>query len=493
MAKLLTLLELEARITPADLRVVTYNITAADGTVRAGLVAPTISDFGILDTIGKQNVGGLLRPVDVLLLQETDTGFTAINTVASQLNTYYGAGAYSAVQVAGGTVGGGTQGIVYRNSTIDYLATATVGDFGGSNAPRQTLRHQLRLDGTTTELYIYNSHLKADTNSGDATKRLAEVQAIRASADLLPATANILYVGDYNFYASGASEPAYAQFLAAGNGQAQDVANPTGNWVRNSNAWDGLYTQAPLNNPGPGLTGGGLDDRFDFILTSTELSDGSGLEYRANSYRTFGNDGSLTANTDINVPSNTALNNTPLNSSQRQGVLNLLTTVSDHLPVVADFTFPSGPTAVTGYTINGGGQRSRVSTVSVTFNAPVPSQLTAANFPINGFTGTRNVTHTPGSAIAFITFSGSSVEFGSLADGLYTLAVNLPGVSNNLFAFHRLFGDVNGDRTVSAVDFAAFGSVFGVTLTGSAFDFDFNGTIDSSDFAQFGSRFGITL
>lgn len=491
---------LESRIVPADLRIVTYNILAETGLIREGMVAESTSQVGILDTIGVQNVNGVVRPIDVLLVQEASENLVAVNTLVANLNAYYGPGTYAAGNVVGKTLGNGVPGIVYRNDTVDLLEQLPISKTSLTGAARQPVRYKLKLDGTTTEFYIYNSHMKAENTPEDAQRRLVEAQAIRANADTLPADTPILYCGDYNMYGSGVEEPAYGHFLSAGKGQAQDVANPANNWVRNSNSFVSLYTQAPLNNPPPGFVGGGLDDRFDFILMSTDLSDGSGLEYRPGSYRVFGNNGSIGKNIDINIPSNTALNNTPLNITQRQTVLNYLTTVSDHLPVVADFTFPtpppppSGPTAVTTYAINGGTQRSRVTSITITFNANVPSLLTAANFSLTGFTGVLGVAHTINTSVAVLTFSGAGTLFGSINDGTYTLNVNLTGVTTNTtFNFHRLYGDGNGDGTVDGTDFGAFGALFGSTVVDSPFDYEGNGTIDGGDFGAFGARFGLSI
>lgn len=493
--------ELETRLTPADLRIVTYNITASDGTVRSGFVGNIVdsistNDHGILDTIGVQTANGITRPADVILLQETDTGLVAVNTVTALLNSYYGANTYVAGTKVGATTGGGTQGIIYKASTVDLLESVGVGTTSTSGMPRQPLRYRIRPDNTTTDIYLYNSHMKSDTAASDVNRRLIEAQTLRSDADALPAGANILYAGDYNLYSSNTtSEPAYAHFLTAGNGKAMDVANPAGNWVKNTNSFVSLYTQAPANAPPAGLVGGGLDDRFDFIFMSTELSDSSGLEYRTGTYRPFGNNGSLPVNSNINDAGNTALAlTTPLAAADRTTVLNFLTTASDHLPVVADFTFPSGPTAVSSYAVNGGTQRSMVKNITVTFNAAVPAALTASNFAIAGFAGTINVAHTAGSTTAVISFSGTGTQNTSLSDGLYTLTVTLSGlVTNTTFSFHRLFGDANADRTLDATDFAGIGTGFGQSVVNSPYDYDNNGTIDALDLGQFGVRFGKTI
>ncbi len=184
---------------------------------------------------------------------------------------------------------------------------------------------------------------------------------------------------------------------------------------------------------------------------------------------------------------------------------------------------PAAPNTVSFITINqGAAQRSRLTTIDVTFQNPVD----AASFQsLGAITLTRTqggpavVVQTgvaPGSQVGRINVSPASgmvsvltltfdtngfasapgVEFGSLADGRWQLAIPSAGYTSALndANLRRLFGDVNGDGTVDGPnDFAAFGTVFGTTAFGSPFDFNNDGTIDgSNDFAQFGARFGQT-
>src|SRR5262249_24997776 len=88
----------------------------------------------------------------------------------------------------------------------------------------------------------------------------------------------------------------------------------------------------------PPLTGGGMDDRFDFEIATGELFDGAGLDYAAGTYHALANNGSVPMNQSINYFSNTALSELP----NRQQVLDLLTTVSDRLPVVAEYAVMLG-------------------------------------------------------------------------------------------------------------------------------------------------------
>jgi hypothetical protein len=168
---------------------------------------------------------------------------------------------------------------------------------------------------------------------------------------------------------------------------------------------------------------------------------------------------------------------------------------------------------------NGAIQRSRVTSLSVTFDSVVSFSGTVAS----AFTLTR----TGGGSVAFsastsviggvtvvtlTNFTGTETQFGSLSDGRYTLTalaaqisaggVLLDGDGDGLpgdnFTFgdaqglFRFFGDINGDRNVDIADFGLFSSTYGLNSgqTGfiSAFDFNGDGVIDIADFGQFSIR-----
>ena len=124
---------------------------------------------------------------------------------------------------------------------------------------------------------------------------------------------------------------------------------------------------------------------------------------------------------------------------------------------------------------------------------------------------------TPAATVARLTFAGPLTEFGSLADGNYTLRVLSGQVSTGGVALdgdgdgapggdylldssaglYRLFGDVNGDRAVNGLDLAGFRAAFGAAAGGAAYrdylDFNGDGAINGLDLAQFRSRFGTVL
>jgi autotransporter-associated beta strand protein len=184
----------------------------------------------------------------------------------------------------------------------------------------------------------------------------------------------------------------------------------------------------------------------------------------------------------------------------------------------------SGP-AVIGTQVNdGAAQRSRVTSLSVSFSA----QVTFAGTVESAFT----LTHFGGGAVAFTAiavnfnnrttvtlngFTGSETQFGSLADGRYTLTAlasqisaggiqldgNGDGLAGDNYAFggaqglFRFFGDINGDQHVDVADFGLFSSTFNLSTgqTGflAAFDFNADGHIDIADFGQFSLRFFTVL
>jgi hypothetical protein len=167
---------------------------------------------------------------------------------------------------------------------------------------------------------------------------------------------------------------------------------------------------------------------------------------------------------------------------------------------------------------DGFAQRSLVRKLTVTFSGVV-------NLGANAFAVTRTsdglivgVTATTamvnGQTVATLTFGGTGTEFGSLADGRYTLSVvgaqitdtagrSLDGDGdgaaggNYQMSFFRFFGDINGDAFVNGADFALFRTAFG---TGSgdpnysvAFDFNGDGFVNGADFAAFRIRFGTSI
>lgn len=177
------------------------------------------------------------------------------------------------------------------------------------------------------------------------------------------------------------------------------------------------------------------------------------------------------------------------------------------------------PAQVLSVQVNdGSSQRSRVNSILVSFNQSVslPGNVPDA-FELKRQGDNAIVTlnaNVVGNAVT-LTFVGGPVEFGSLADGRYTLTVlnnqvnggnfdgNGDGTTGDDFVFasaaapnpptniYRLFGDADGNGTVNSTDFATFRSFFG--LGASIFDFNNDGQTNANDFGEFRKRFGLSI
>ena len=357
------------------LRVVTYNIEADTGgytASRPGLIIPsgggTVQQGGVLEGIGEEILGNdPAQPLDILALEETTTNPITVVPIVSGLNSFYGvAGMYSnstyqATQFGGSTnngSGNGPNAMVYNAKTLQLLASVPVdppGDIGNlgsaSGEYREVMRYEFAPAGVaptaTNEFYVYVSHYKASTGSANENYRNGEAKIIRNDeANNLPVNARVLYVGDYNVDNSG--EPMYQTILSntAPNGihqgQGIDPLNPTNNPNIN---WSTTTTDTNILVM---LTeyGDELEYRDDLQVMTTNVYFGvaGGLALVPGTYHVFGNNGTLPYKGTVNSGSNTALNNRlvtngPVFISAAQLYLDL-TTASDHLPVVADYTIP---------------------------------------------------------------------------------------------------------------------------------------------------------
>ena len=357
------------------LRIVTYNIEADTGgytTARPGLIIPsgggTVQQGGVLEGIGEEIVGNdPAQPLDILALEETTTNPVTVVPIVNALNSFYGlAGMYAnstyqATQFGGSTNSGngnGPNALVYNTATVQLLASVPVDPPGGisqlgssSGEYREVMRYEFAPAGMTptaaNEFYVYVSHYKASTGATNENRRLGEARIIRNDeASHLPADARVLYVGDYNVDDSG--EPGYQTILSntAPNGihqgQGIDPLNPTNNPNIN---WSSTTTDPSiLIMESESATD--LRYRDDLQVMTTNVYSGApgGLALVPGTYHVFGNNGTIPYFGSVNSGTNTALNNRlatngPVFIGAAQLYLDL-TTASDHLPVVADYTIP---------------------------------------------------------------------------------------------------------------------------------------------------------
>lgn len=175
-------------------------------------------------------------------------------------------------------------------------------------------------------------------------------------------------------------------------------------------------------------------------------------------------------------------------------------------PATVSLTVLAKPTVESVVVNDGSPQRSKVKSVTITFD-------TVVTFDANPFgvvrvgggapTVTQQVTTANGKTTVVLTFSGAATEFGGLKDGSWSVRVRHARVhraddplvtmaADSLTRFHRFFGDSDGDRDVDTTDRAAFQSALGQTtpVALATFDFDADGDVDAVDQTQFDRRYG---
>jgi hypothetical protein len=335
-------------VSPASaqfLRVVTYNIDADTGGA-PGEMGGVYSGPGlttVLQAIGNAKLAGHAQPIDVLALQELNYSQTSttLGFIVSQLNNIYGAGAYAYDTTfdptTGDFTGNGPNGLVYNTRTVQVLGATPVGSASGSGAPRAPMRYKLAPKGYndhSADFWLYVSHMKAGIAASDGARRNTEATTIRNNAATLGSSAHIIYAGDFNFFA-GSSETAYQTFISsslnAGVGQAVDTLNPANDWTA-SPAYMSLLTESADF----------LVDRLDFQLVTNPMLSQPGMQLVPNTLSAFGNGGEIFL-TSVTSFSNSAalvdLGQAPYTPAYRDSVLSALTTATNHLPVVADYSF----------------------------------------------------------------------------------------------------------------------------------------------------------
>jgi hypothetical protein len=181
----------------------------------------------------------------------------------------------------------------------------------------------------TTFLTVFAVHLKAGSESWNANERDGMAQVLVDFLPTLPPDRHVIVAGDMNLYSG--FEDAFQTLINAGNAIVlEDPVNTIGGWSGNS-FYSAVHTQSTRESAiySDGA-GGGLDDRFDIALCSSNLMDpGERLHVIDGTYRPLGNSGDC-FNQNV-TDCSTVL--TPF------AVLRSLYYMSDHLPLVFDLGF----------------------------------------------------------------------------------------------------------------------------------------------------------
>lgn len=176
--------------------------------------------------------------------------------------------------------------------------------------------------GDTTFLDVYVCHLKAGSDTTNQRLRSENVQYLMDYLKAGSPGRNRIIMGDFNVYTD--QEEAYQKLTKGSIYPFYDPLDQEGNWHNNS-GYKNIFTQSTRSAQlyGEGA-GGGMDDRFDFILTSYNVLDTSNsIHYKENSYAALGNSGDC-------------FNKSITDCTGDAELLSALYYMSDHLPVVMD-------------------------------------------------------------------------------------------------------------------------------------------------------------
>lgn len=410
------------------------NVVTTPGPPLPGLFAPptnstSLTSGGVLEGIGEENVGNdPAQVIDIVTLEETTSNPTTVAPIDNALNTFYNSpgmytnSTYQATESGNDpSTGNGPNAVVYNTKTVQLLASTPVdppggtGNLGSSSGEyREVMRYEFAPAGVapaaTNEFYIYVSHYKASSGTTDDAYRLGEAKIIRNDETTLPATARVLYVGDYNVD-DNSSEPGYQTILSntAPNGiqqgQGIDPLNLTASTTVN---WSSSTTQTNILFM---LTEEAYDLRYrdDLQIMTTNVYYGvpGGLQYVPGTYHGFGNNGGMKWGGNVSTNSDTALNsdlvtNGPVFITATQLYIDL-TGGSDHLPLVADYTIPIPAPGISSLSLMGTNLTFNVAnsitggvfTVLMSTNISLPlTNWTAVATNIVGNTGSLSITAT---------------------------------------------------------------------------------------------------
>jgi len=260
--------------------------------------------------------------------------------------------------------GSNLQQMVYYNSEKMTLETSRV-----IQADTRDINHYTFLLNTINSatnpirLEVFVSHLKASTGSQNRQRRNASIEDFVAALDDISSDSYVLFAGDFNFYTS--NEEGYQRLISNGNrivmidpinrpsdpfpndptvSDPFDFYSSSSSFFWRNSSYADIHTQSTRTSSS-GLidtsgSGGGMDDRFDFIMMSENFSTSSDLYYVNGSYQSIGNNGNCY---------NAAVNDPTCSGIYSQNLRNALLEFSDHLPVVMEIETPQNTLSTENY------------------------------------------------------------------------------------------------------------------------------------------------
>ncbi len=195
-----------------------------------------------------------------------------------------------------------------------------------------------------TRIEVFVTHLKASRGIDNRQKREESIEIFTRQLDRLPQDAYVIFAGDFNFYTS--NEEGFLKLIDENNpiqiidpinrlcpsfpddGKDYYDVDYDNTYFWNNSSFSDVHSQSTrssqLNGDG---AGGGMDDRFDFIMLSKNLTENTEMKFVNNSYKTIGNNRNCY---------NSFVSNTTCTGEFSQNLRNALFNFSDHLPIVLE-------------------------------------------------------------------------------------------------------------------------------------------------------------
>ena len=309
------------------IRVMQYNLLYYD--MNTGFCNSSNNNVDLKDQY-LQTILGHYKP-DIFTVNEMGGSLQSVDRLMNNALNVNGINYYKRANYTGSYI---VNMLYYNSNLLQYHSQSFILTTIGGNNIRITDVYKLYYKsstlekGDTTFLTCMVGHLKAGNGTEEVAIRQEAAQQIMAFIKNRNIQGNILLMGDFNLYR--ASEPAFQTFMTPTTTGVRfyDPVNALGDWQ--DNPFFAQYHTQSTHTESNCYSGGGMDDRFDFILATQQILQGTeGIKYVPNSYWAFGQDGNRLNSSLIN----------PVNNSLPANVIDALYYNSDHLPVVLKLFF----------------------------------------------------------------------------------------------------------------------------------------------------------
>jgi hypothetical protein len=314
---ILTLLYTQNIFAGDTLRVMQYNLLYYDMNTQW---CTSSNNSVVLKDGYLRDITGHFKP-DIFTVNEMNGSPTSVQRLLDNVFNYGGTYIYKRANYTGSYL---VNMLYYNSSKLELKSQSYI-----STSPRITDVYKLYyksnnlIFGDTVFVTCIVTHLKAGSTTEDADDRALAALQIMSYINNRNLQGNILIMGDFNVYTS--SETAFQRFMTPTSTGVRfyDPVNALGDWQ--DNPAFALYHTQSTNITSGCPSGGGMDDRFDFILPTLPVINGThGMQYVSGSYKAFGQDGNRFNQTIISPPNYTLPSN----------IVSSLYYMSDHLPVV---------------------------------------------------------------------------------------------------------------------------------------------------------------